>query len=100
MTVLRRHDGLLRAAKWPGAAPWSAGCVTGARLVAHAQPAPGAERARRAKPGHFAARRAFFFAPRARCVSLRSSRHVADDLLADDTEGLATALQTPIDTDA
>jgi hypothetical protein len=48
--VLRRHDGLLRAAEWPGAAPWSAGCVTGAGRVSWASAAPGAERARCAEP--------------------------------------------------
>jgi hypothetical protein len=59
---MRRHVGLLGAAKWPGAAPWSAGSVTGAGRGTCAEPAPGAERARRAKPGHFAAPRAMPFA--------------------------------------
>ncbi len=42
--MMRRHDGLLGAAKWPGAAPWSAGCVTGPGRGTRAEPAPGAER--------------------------------------------------------
>ena len=93
---MRRHDGLLRAAKWPGAASWSAGRVTGAGRESRPAPAPGAEHARRAKPGHFAARRALFLALRARLVVLRSSRPVAENVLADDAESLATASQTPM----
>jgi RHS repeat-associated protein len=40
--------------------------VTGARRVERADPAPGAERARRAQPGHFVARRAVVFAAQKR----------------------------------
>jgi len=58
---MRRHDELLGAAKRPGAAPWSAGCVTGAGRGTRAESAPGAERARRAKPGHFAPSRSMPF---------------------------------------
>ena len=90
-----RHAGLLRAAEWPGAAPWSAGCVTGARLAEHAPPAPGAERARRAKPGYFVARRALDFAARARFVAPRPGRRIAVDVLADGAAGLAVARGTP-----
>ena len=64
---------------------------------ARAEPAPGAKRARPAKPGHFVARRALFFAPWTRFVVLRPSCRVAEDVLADDAEGLATAAP---DTDA
>jgi hypothetical protein len=90
------YAGIPRAAKWPGAAPWSAGCVTGAGRVAWAASEPGAERARRAKPGHFAARRALFLAQRARCLVLRPSRRVDDDVFADDAKGLAEGSQTPM----